>query len=419
MFTHMTDHKVASFSKARLHTLLAVMFCYLFYYTGRQNFGFAIPGMAEELGLSKISLGWCSTALLWSYAIGQAINGPLADRFGGRRLMSLGGLLSFVMNVITSFAGGLTGVLVPWAGNGFVQSMGWAPGSRILSNWWGKAHRGRVYGAYVFAAGMSSVVTYIMAATVVDLGWRWIFRGPVILMLLGCVVFWFVVREKPSDKGFSDEIEEESAKEIASSGEQETMNWWQRYRCGFRSVPFLFGCAAIGFQNLARYGLLVWVPVHFLGDDWKNSSDKWIAVALPVGMAMGAVSAGWISDRLFGGRRAMPVVIFLGIASLCAAGMAMLDRGSLIALPLLFLTGFFVYGPQSAFWALCPDLLGKKLAGTGTGMMNFFAYLFAGLGEPLIGFLIESQHSTHMVFPVVSVACLCGATLMTFICKKV
>ena len=82
MFTQMTHEGPVSFQKARVRTLLAVMFCYLFYYTGRQNFGFAIPGMAEELGLSKISLGWCSTALLWSYAIGQAINGPLADRFG-------------------------------------------------------------------------------------------------------------------------------------------------------------------------------------------------------------------------------------------------------------------------------------------------------------------------------------------------
>ena len=135
-------------------------------------------------------------------------------------------------------------------------------------------------------------------------------------------------------------------------------------------------------------------------------------------MAFGAVSAGWISDRVFGGKRALPVVIFLGIAAVCASGMAILDRGSLLALPLLFLTGFFVYGPQSAFWALCPDLLGKRLAGTGTGMMNFFAYLFAGLGEPLIGHLIEvNNHSTHMIFPVVAVACALGAILMSFIRK--
>ncbi len=304
--------------------------------------------------------------------------------------------------------------MVPWSANGFVQSMGWAPGSRILSNWWDRSYRGRVYGLYVFAAGMSSVVTYVMAATVVNHGWRWIFRGPVVLMLLGCIVFWLVVREKPSQAGFADLPEDEDSARSHFHPERH-LSWWERYKVGFACVPFLFGCAAIGFQNLARYGLLIWVPVHFLGEDWKDSPQKWVSVALPVGMALGAVSAGWISDRVFRGGRSAPVIIFLLAAAVCAGGMALLDRGSVIALPLLFLTGFFVYGPQSAFWALCPDLLGKRLAGTGTGMMNFFAYLFAGLGEPLIGHIIESTRSTHMVFLVVAAACILGATFMSFV----
>jgi OPA family glycerol-3-phosphate transporter-like MFS transporter len=413
----MTDaHQSREFASARVKTLVAVMFCYLFYYTGRQNFGFAIPGMAEEFGLTKTQLGWCGSAMLWSYAIGQVINGQLADRFGGRSLMTLGGLLSFVMNWITSFAGGLAGVMLPWAGNGFVQSMGWAPGSRILSNWWDKGYRGRVFGFYTFAAGMSSVVTYVMAATVVEHGWRWIFRGPVVLMLLGCVVFWLVVREKPSQAGFPD-LPEDADSARSHVHPERHLTWWERYKVGLTCPPFLFGCVAIGFQNLARYGLLVWVPVHFLGANWKDSPQKWISVALPVGMALGAVSAGWISDRVFRGGRSAPVIIFLLCASVCAAGMALLDRSSSFAIPLLFLTGFFVYGPQSAFWALCPDLLGRRLAGTGVGMMNFFAYLFAGLGEPLIGHFIETTHSTHMVFRVVAVACILGAIFMSFVRK--
>ena len=83
------------------------MFCYLFYYTGRQSFGFAIPGIQAELGLSKPTLGFVSTALLWSYAIGQAMNGNLADKFGGRRMVGLGAALSCVLNWIVSFAQGL------------------------------------------------------------------------------------------------------------------------------------------------------------------------------------------------------------------------------------------------------------------------------------------------------------------------
>ncbi|MFP6596755.1 MAG: MFS transporter, partial [Candidatus Hydrogenedentota bacterium] len=46
------------FRIAQWRILLATMFCYLFFYTGRQTFGFAIPGIQEELGISKVSLGW-------------------------------------------------------------------------------------------------------------------------------------------------------------------------------------------------------------------------------------------------------------------------------------------------------------------------------------------------------------------------
>ena len=60
------------FRAAQWRMLLATMFCYLFYYTGRQTFGFAIPGIEAELGLTKETLGWVSTSMLWSYAVGQA-----------------------------------------------------------------------------------------------------------------------------------------------------------------------------------------------------------------------------------------------------------------------------------------------------------------------------------------------------------
>src|SRR6187397_3664945 len=66
-----------AFLRARRRSLGAVMFCYLFYYTGRQSFGFAMKGIEEELHLDKPTMAWFSTALLWAYACGQMINGNL------------------------------------------------------------------------------------------------------------------------------------------------------------------------------------------------------------------------------------------------------------------------------------------------------------------------------------------------------
>src|SRR6202521_5403049 len=94
----------ATYTRYKWAALLGVSFCYLFYYTGRQTFGFAIPGIQKELGLSKEMLGWVSASMLWAYAIGQSINGNLGDKWGGRAMMLAGAGLSFAANWTTTFA---------------------------------------------------------------------------------------------------------------------------------------------------------------------------------------------------------------------------------------------------------------------------------------------------------------------------
>jgi OPA family glycerol-3-phosphate transporter-like MFS transporter len=392
------------------------MFCYLFYYTGRQTLGFAIPGIEAELGIQKDTMGWLITALLWSYAIGQAINGNLGDKYGGRLLVSLGAFLSCGFNWIVSFGSSFTSLFVPWIGNGFAQSMGWAPGSRVLTNWWGRNERGKVFGLYMLAAGLSSVLAFVTALIVLDvfaLNWRWIFRLPVLLMLFGGMAYYLIIRNEPKDLGFKplidqanektmDQVDQNAGAEATLKAEETSL---QRYVAVLKNWRFLLASLGIGFQSSARYGLLFWVPVHFLGSDWKNSESQWISIALPIGMALGAVIGGWISDKVFKSIRWKLIVSFMLPAAAAAFSMYYLPKDHWIGIGALFLCGFFAYGSQSAFWALAPDLLGVKRSGTGIGIMDFTAYLFAGLVNPLIGWLIiANNQNTGMVFPIVGIA---------------
>lgn len=263
-----------SFRRAQWRMLLAAMFCYLFFYTGRQTFGFAIPGIQAEFGVSKATLGWASAALLWCYAIGQAVNGNLGDKFGGRRVMSAGAILSFVMNWATSLSTGIVSLSVFWGINGYFQSMGWAPGSRLLSNWWGRHERGTVYGLYTFAAGLASVLSFATSLVVVgyfQLDWRWIFRIPVALLLLGGIAFYLVAREKPEDMGFVSPHDDADEVDAAANRAIDSESSFARYKAVLSNWRLLVAGLAIGFQNAARYGLLVWVPVHFLGANWSKA----------------------------------------------------------------------------------------------------------------------------------------------------
>lgn len=419
------------YNSAKWRMLVATMFCYLFYYTGRQTFGFAIPFIEEELGFSKTVLGYIGTALLWSYAIGQAINGNLADKFGGRVMMSLGAVLSCSFNWIVSFGNSFFGIFIPWIGNGFSQSMGMAPGSKVLSNWFGHKQRGIAFGLFLFAAGMSSILAYITPLIVLKelgLGWRWIFRLPVLLLLIGGAVYYIVARDRPEDLGYNlpkdtREVKGRSTNDIVEIPKKTSL---QRYKTVLKNWRFMMASFSIGFQSAARYGLLIWVPVHFLGVDWQSSDAAWISTALPVGMALGAVTGGWISDKVFNSVRWKLISSFMAVAAIVSMIMFILPRDHWAGIVILFLCGFFVYGSQSAYWSLCPDLLGKGHTGTGVGIMDFFAYLFAGLISPMIGKMIETYQSfdlstgltannTAIIFPVVASACITSAVLIVFI----
>ena len=109
------------------------------------------------------------------------------------------------------------------------------------------------------------------------------------------------------------------------------------------------------------------------------------------------------------------IVSYMLLASTAAIAMMFIPHASMIAIALLFLCGFFVFGPASSFWALCPDIFGRRAAGTATGVLNTISYIFAGIGEPLIGRAIDSTGQTSIIFPIVAGLCAASAVMSMLI----
>jgi len=406
--TSAPDLNAASFRKAQWRILFLVMFCYLFFYLGRQNFGFAAKGMQEAMGLSSTAIGMFSGALLIGYGIGQAINGNLSDRFGARRMVAIGAVLSVMLNWGVSFSSSFLVALICWGANGLAQSTAWPALSRTLANWWPRHERGKAIGFYLLAAGASSSLTFLLCILVTQtLDWRWVFRLPVLLILVGSAIFVLYGRNRPEDRGFPPLPPEAADDPVGARSETS----WQCYGKVLRNGAFLWACLSIGCESIARYGLLSWVPVHFLGTNWKqNTAGLWITLALPVGMAAGALTAGLIADRWFPEKRSRVVLYYLAAAAVATALLSQLStHNPIIVILLLAGSGFLVYGPQSTYWALCPELVGRERSGTATGLMDASAYGFAAVGQVVIGYVIDKTHSTASAFTVIAICCVLGA----------
>ena len=317
-------------------------------------------------------------------------------------------MLSFVLNWVTSFGTGFGTLIGAWGANGLAQSMG-SPGSRLVANWFGAQERGRAFGMYVLAAGMSSVLAYVTSLVVLDV-WHLELALDFPAARVVDAVRWhrrLVRRTRSTERaGFSDEDAAGAAPGEPAVAEGTIR---ERYGAALSNGRLMLAAIAIGFQDTVRY----WTAdlgARLLprcrcrqGHERGNGS----AIALPVGMAIGAVTSGWISDRFCNGRRSGVIASFMALAGLAALAMYALPPGHWLGVPVLFSLDFSRTVRHSAFWALAPDLLGRARTGTAVGVMNFFAYAMAGLGEPFIGWMIQhnplagplSAEAVAIVFP--------------------
>ena len=86
-------------------------------YLDRVNISIAGPSIEQEFHLDHIQMGWVFSAWVLGYALFQAPSGRLADRFGPRRIVTLGALWWAVFTALTGFAPArVAGALVDPAG---------------------------------------------------------------------------------------------------------------------------------------------------------------------------------------------------------------------------------------------------------------------------------------------------------------
>ena len=59
-------------------------------YMGRYNFNIVKSDIGAWYHLDKAEMGIIATAGFWTYGLSVALNGPLADRIGGRKAILIG-----------------------------------------------------------------------------------------------------------------------------------------------------------------------------------------------------------------------------------------------------------------------------------------------------------------------------------------
>ena len=170
---------------------------------------------------------------------------------------------------------------------------------------------------------------------------------------------------------------------------------------------------ANAFVYMVRYGCLDWAPT-ILTEKGVNLKDAgWAYFAYEFAAIPGTLICGWLSDKLFNGRRALPTIIFMAlVAVFIITYWLFMDNLTIVIISLIGI-GFFIYGPVMLIGVQALDLAPKNAAGTAAGLTGFFGYFFgtAILANTVIGYVAEN-FSWDMTFVLLIAACLLSVVFM-------
>jgi ACS family hexuronate transporter-like MFS transporter len=364
------------------------------------------PFYKDDLDLSRAQVGLFFSAFYLAMTGASFGTGWLADRYGVRKTTLQGHLIVGVCTVAAalspSFEWGCVSFFLAGFGYSFLN-----PASTIgVMTWFYRDERATAMGAKQTGVPAGGVVAAILAPSLVLLiGWRGSLAALGIINFLFGFVFFSLWRE-PSNGIGSDSLRQEQSVE-----ESAPLNVWGLLPISCATAMYLIG----------QMSLITYVPLYL--KDAMGYSPFWASQALALtqaGAMVGRVGWGVASDRLFGGRRKI-VLIVIGVLSVIligALGFMQRDSSDILLMAMLFFAGVCIVGYQGVSYALIGEVAGKAKTGAALGLMITINAAAATIGTPLFGHIVDRTGSYATGWQVLAAAITVGIIAMALLLKE-
>ncbi len=373
-------------------------------------FSLTLASVIAELGLTKTQAGALGSITLLGGAVGGLVFGHVADRFGRTRALMASVLLYSVFTAACGLSQSLWQFALFRALLGLGMGGEWASGAALVSETWPARHRGRALGYMQssWAIGFASAAM-VVGFVLPRYGWRAVFF---VGILPAFFTLW--VRRHVEEPAVWLESRRLRQAGLLVAGDAPS-----RFRDMFRGrmlgttsiVTFMNACTLFGW-----WGLNGWIPAYLSlprsagGIGLTTVTMSWFIVAMQVGMWLGYVSFGYISDTL--GRKRVYVTyllmasIVLPLYGSMRVPLALLLLGPVVA---FFGTGFF-----SGFGAVTAEIYPTSIRATAQG----FTYNIGRIASAAAPFTVGKLATTSgfsTAFTITGVAYLLAAVAWRWI----
>ena len=373
-------------------TFLAATLGYGLYYVCRLSLNVVKKPIVDEGVFSETELGIIGAVLFFTYAVGKFTNGFLADRSNINRFMSTGLLVTALVNLCLGFVHSFILFAILWGISGWFQSMGAASCVVGLSRWFTDKDRGSFYGFWSASHNIGEAMTFIIVASIVSaLGWRYGFLGAGLVGLIGALIVWRFFHDSPQSKGLPAANAPKEKKEMDAL---ETEEFNKAQKAVLRNPAIWILALSSAFMYISRYAVNSWGVFYLEAQKGYSTLDASFVISISsVCGIVGTMFSGVISDKLFGGRRNVPALIF-GLMNVVALCLFLLVPGAHFWLDALAMVMFGLgIGVLICFLGglMAVDIAPRNASGAALGVVGIASYIGAGLQDVMSGVLIEGN----------------------------
>ena len=432
----------AKYKKLRWQVFIGILIGYAGFYLVRKNFSMAIP-MLAPFGFEKGELGIVLSMNAIAYGFSKFVMASISDRSNAQRFLPLG-LVCTAISMLFMI------VPVQWLGAehkgaaialmavlnflvGWFNGMGWPPCGRVMTHWFSIKERGTwmsfwncahnvggalvgpmaVYGAMWFGSWFYGANTdyYFLIGT---------YAFPAAVAVLVAVLAYLMIRDTPQSCGLQS-IEEWSghAAKNYSKADEKSLSVSEIFKTVLSNKLLWYIAFANAFVYMVRYGCLDWAPTILKeqGVDLKDAG--WAYFAYEMAAIPGTIFCGWLSDKVFQGRRALPTIIFMALVAVAIVVYWQFFNNFTVVICCLIAIGFLIYGPVMLIGVQALDLAPKNAAGTAAGLTGFMGYVLgtAILANVVIGYVAENA-GWDWTFILLLIACALSVFFMALTYKE-
>ena len=407
---------------------------YAFLYMGRYNLN--VCKNALGTAITNIEFGWIFGIGTSVYALALFLNGPLVDKWGGKKGIVIAALGAAMANGAMGLSTYLylhdrlpislpVALALFYSLNMFFQSYGAVSIIKVKAYWFHVRERGlfgAIFGSLIsfgvyFAFDWGNAIVNAAKANIVgeptrlqkifqvlfatdtnnvDAIWL-VFFIPSAIMIAWAMIDMWLIKDTPEEAGF-DSFDTHDA----SSGDDRTYGTWEIFK-KMITHPIILTVALVEFTSgVLRNGIMQWyfifgAQVPQVGAEFFK--NNWGLLNCMTGIA-GGFLGGLVSDKLFHSRRGPPAVIFSGImfVSLVIMAAVLFTSPFLVGLCCSAIVCFVIGVHSLMSGTAAADFGGRKATATASGIADGFVYFGTGLQSITLGYLTTQSWQLWPIF---------------------